>query len=246
MSSGVSFISIGVGEVDRARDFYGSLFGWTIADEPSGRGAVIEGAGVPAGIHGDDPGVGPYVFFRVDDLDAALLRVVELGGGVDVDDHDEAADSVTRFGRFALCRDDQGSSFGLHEPPSGHRDDGEHARLVTVADEWARAVVSNDAARIAGFMTDDWVIVSDSGIRSKQEFLSFVESGDLTHTAMERVGDARTVILGDVGVLTGRFTNTAFYGGRRFDADEWTTDVFVRRDGRWLCLHSQITAVTPA
>jgi predicted enzyme related to lactoylglutathione lyase len=66
-----------------------------------------------------DAGASPYVFFRVDDLDAALARVEELGGarepaGEDHGDEDQAA----RFGRFALCRDDQGSAFGLHEPPA--------------------------------------------------------------------------------------------------------------------------------
>jgi hypothetical protein len=29
----------------------------------------------------------------------------------------------------------------------------------------------------------------------------------------------------------------------RFDADEWVTDVFVRSEGRWVCVLSQITAV---
>jgi uncharacterized protein len=28
-------------------------------------------------------------------------------------------DSEAKFGRFALCKDDQGSSFGLREPPAG-------------------------------------------------------------------------------------------------------------------------------
>ena len=27
--------------------------------------------------------------------------------------------SVAEWGRFKLCRDDQGSPFGLHQPPSG-------------------------------------------------------------------------------------------------------------------------------
>jgi hypothetical protein len=36
-------------------------------------------------------------------------------------------------------------------------------------------------------------------------------------------------------------TNTTHYGGERFDADEWTTDVFVLRNGRWQCVLSQIT-----
>jgi uncharacterized protein len=34
---------------------------------------------------------------------------------MDVEGGDE---SVARFGRFKLCRDDQGSPFGLHQPPA--------------------------------------------------------------------------------------------------------------------------------
>jgi uncharacterized protein len=49
---------------------------------------------------------------------AALERVRELGGSVEEVDHDDDEQSVTRFGRFKLCRDDQGSWFGLHEPPA--------------------------------------------------------------------------------------------------------------------------------
>jgi hypothetical protein len=41
-------------------------------------------------------------------------------------------------------------------------------------------------------------------------------------------------------------TNTAHHLGRRFEADEWTTDVFVRRDGRWVCVLSHITPAAPA
>jgi uncharacterized protein (TIGR02246 family) len=119
------------------------------------------------------------------------------------------------------------------------------AELVAVEDEWARAIVSNDAARIAGFTADDWVIVSASGVGTREQFLSLVRSGALTHSAMERISDARVRVYGDTAVLTARMTNTAHYRGERFDADEWVTDVFVYRDGRWLCVLSQITPVAP-
>jgi uncharacterized protein (TIGR02246 family) len=115
--------------------------------------------------------------------------------------------------------------------------------LVAIVDEWATAIVSNDAGRIAGFMADDWVIVSESGVSTKEQFLSFVISGALTHSAMDRVSDARVRVHGDTAVLTARMTNTAHYDGRRFDADEWVTDVFVYQEGRWLCVLSQITGV---
>lgn len=58
------------------------------------------------------------------------------------------------------------------------------------------ALVSNDPARIAGFLTDDWVIVSESGISSREEFLRVVASGDLTHAAMQLISDARSASMG--------------------------------------------------
>ena len=121
--------------------------------------------------------------------------------------------------------------------------DGVGADLVAVCDDWYAAIVANDADRIASFMADDWVIVSESGISPKSQFLDYVRSGELTHSAMDRAGGARIRSYGDTAVFTARVTNTAHYGGQRFDADEWTSDMFVRRDGRWLCVLTHITAV---
>ncbi len=121
-------------------------------------------------------------------------------------------------------------------------DDAVRAELVAISDDWATAIASNDAERIASFMADDWVIVSESGVSSEDHFLSFIKSGELTHSAMDRAGEASVRVYGDAAVLTCRQTNTAHYQGRRFDADEWTTDVFVRREGRWRCVLSHITA----
>jgi hypothetical protein len=46
-------------------------------------------------------------------------------------------------------------------------------------------------------------------------------------------------------VLSVRVVSTAQYGGRDIDADEWTSDVFVRHDGRWRCALTHITPVEP-
>jgi hypothetical protein len=51
-------------------------------------------------------------------IQSALARVVELGG--EITDFDDGGDesSQARFGRFKFCKDDEGSPFGLHQPPA--------------------------------------------------------------------------------------------------------------------------------
>ncbi len=115
--------------------------------------------------------------------------------------------------------------------------------LIELGDEWAAAMVANDAEEIGRHMADEWVIVSERGISSKEHFLGFVRSGALTHTSFDMVGEARIKAYGETAVLTCRVVNTAHFGGQQFDADEWTSDVFVKRDGRWLCVLSHITPV---
>ena len=119
MAGEVAFFELGVEDVRRGRAFYEGLFGWRFETGPSGEGFTIGTGGVPGGMHGGDKGAAPYLFFRVDDMEAALARVRELGGVVEGMDVESDEDSVARWGRFKLCRDDQGSPFGLHQPPSG-------------------------------------------------------------------------------------------------------------------------------
>ena len=84
------------------------------------RGGVHDrGRGACPGGAGGDKGAAPYLFFRVEDMDTAVERVRELGGVVEEMEVEGDEGSVARFGRFKLCRDDQGSPFGLHQPPSG-------------------------------------------------------------------------------------------------------------------------------
>ncbi|MFE1595007.1 nuclear transport factor 2 family protein [Nocardia sp. NPDC058705] len=115
-------------------------------------------------------------------------------------------------------------------------------QLLAVLDEWQVAIVANDADRIGSFMAEEWVMVSENGITTAEQFLAFVRSGDLTHSAFQRIGDARIRYHGELALLSTRITNTAHFQGIQFDADEWTTDVFRHVDGRWRCLLTQITA----
>jgi uncharacterized protein len=116
MTGEPSFFELGVADAERARTFYTSLFGWSMDAERAG--FSIDAGGFPGGLHPGDPEAAPYLFFRVDDIEAAAARVRELGGRIEEIDVEGDADSAERFGHFRLCRDDQGSPFGLHQPPA--------------------------------------------------------------------------------------------------------------------------------
>ena len=118
MSQPAFFFELGVADAERARAFYAGVFGWALEPGPSGNGYAIDAGGVAGGLHGGDPEAAPYLFFGVEDLDAAIARVRELGGEVLESEHEGDEASEARFGRFKMCRDDQGSPFGLHQPPA--------------------------------------------------------------------------------------------------------------------------------
>lgn len=121
MAGGVSFIEFGAGDAGESARFYAALFGWGTEPGPNGaaNGYSLDVAGTPAGIHSGDPGASPYVFFAVEQMQAACDRVVELGGTVEPLDLNGDADQQAVHGLFTLCRDQQGSPFGLHQRPAG-------------------------------------------------------------------------------------------------------------------------------
>ena len=119
MTGEPAFFELGVQDAERGRAFYEGLFGWRFERGPSGQGWAIHTPTLRGGMHPGDAGASPYMFFAVDDMEAALERVRELGGSVEEMDVEGDEASRARSGRFKLCRDDQGSSFGLHQRPAG-------------------------------------------------------------------------------------------------------------------------------
>ena len=105
MSHGdLTYFWLSVADAERAKGFYGELFGWRFAPGNAPRGWNIEGSNPPGGLHGGASEARANVCFEVDDLEAAMERVRSLGG--------ESGDpQPTEAGRFSVCRDDQGYEF---------------------------------------------------------------------------------------------------------------------------------------
>ena len=99
-------------DVDRCREFYGKLFGWQFDDQTMPGYTLINAGTEPTGglmpKPADAPNACMSVYFQVDDVDAALEQVQELGGRVVV-----PHTPIPNVGSFAMIADPEGIVLGL-------------------------------------------------------------------------------------------------------------------------------------
>jgi predicted enzyme related to lactoylglutathione lyase len=102
----LSLIEFPADDPARARQFWQGVLGIELRERVGAEGSGWQSDDGPAlGVHERGRGPGdsfslPY--FEVDEIEAALARVAELGGSV-----------VHPGTAFAVCRDSEGSPFGL-------------------------------------------------------------------------------------------------------------------------------------
>ena len=113
--------------------------------------------------------------------------------------------------------------------------------LLKVEKDFANAVVSNDAEAIGKFLADNWEIIDpDGNIIDKRRFLSVIKAGTLTHDLMES-SEINVRSYGDSAVVTALTKSKGKFAGQEFTTEERATDFFVKRNGRWQCVFSQLT-----
>ena len=110
----IALVEFPADDVERARRFWQALLDVPLEDRTpaEGRGwQTHAGAGAELGLHARGTGPGDRVslpYFAVADLPASLRRVTELGGSI-----------VHPGERVAICRDSEGSPFGLMQAAPG-------------------------------------------------------------------------------------------------------------------------------
>ena len=115
--------------------------------------------------------------------------------------------------------------------------------LIRVANDWDRAMITNNAAAIGRFMADDWIIVgADGKSMDKATFLGLVQSGKLTHDVMESE-DFDVRVYGDTAVVLARSVSGGTWDGHRFREVERTSCVFVKQQGEWKCVLTHLSKI---
>lgn len=107
MSGPIRLVEFPADDAERARRFWESVLGVELEERRPGEGdgRQTHGGGAELGVHPRGRGPGDRVslpYFAVPDLAAALKRVTAAGGSV-----------IHPGERWAICRDSEGSPFGL-------------------------------------------------------------------------------------------------------------------------------------
>ncbi len=111
--SPVELVEFPADDPERAKGFWSHVLGVSLEPrlEAEGHGWQTHGEGPALGVHGRGTGPGDrfsLAYFAVADLPAALDRVRSAGGEV-----------IHPGERWAVCRDSEGSPFGLVQPAAG-------------------------------------------------------------------------------------------------------------------------------
>lgn len=119
----------------------------------------------------------------------------------------------------------------------GHADSDHMQALQKLNEEYIASVARSDVKRFGEILSDDFQNSNpDGSLVDKQQFLAQI--GRLAAVSNLKCEDVRIRILGDTAIIHGRTTYTkpdGQPGAGRY------TDIWILRDGQWLCVAAHVT-----
>lgn len=109
--------------------------------------------------------------------------------------------------------------------------------------DWTDAIKAGDFDKLGQLIADEWTAIGpDGGKITKQAFIEGYKSGKSKLESFE-FGPLEVKVLGNVAVVQGSDTEKSVTDGKDSSGKYVWTDVFVKRDGKWLAVRSQLAKV---
>ena len=122
----------------------------------------------------------------------------------------------------------------------------EEAVKAVLVDMWD-AVEQGDLERYASYVHPDFTQFGENDVYLAEGkdvevrgMVDWMARSEGVHTEMHQ---PTVTVRGDVAWITYYWTDAGLSGGERFTSRGKSTRIFVREDGRWLCIHGYYTAV---
>jgi ketosteroid isomerase-like protein len=114
--------------------------------------------------------------------------------------------------------------------------------LIKIQREWAEARVKGDSSYTQRLETEDFTVVwFDGRIVNKQEDMKSM-TGDTVFTDF-KIDDLKVRFYGDTGIVVGQGSIKAHTKDQDLSGKYVWTDTFVKQNGEWKAVASQVTRV---
>jgi ketosteroid isomerase-like protein len=115
--------------------------------------------------------------------------------------------------------------------------------LLQLERDWEQANAKNDLAALDRILAPEFVSTdSDGRLATRADVMTRRKSGAVKFATFTQ-DDYKVHLLGDTAIVTGRSTVKGIRDGRDWSGQERFTDVFLRRDGRWLAVSTHASRV---
>ena len=118
------------------------------------------------------------------------------------------------------------------------------AELKKIEQDWLDAYIKSDAAYIKAVESDDYSVTEPDGtVTTKADDVKAVtEKKFILKTAT--MSDFKCRMLGDnAAIVTATLKMSGTEDGEDFSGDYRATDVFEKKDGKWMAVSSQLTKI---
>ncbi len=127
------------------------------------------------------------------------------------------------------------SAIGWRAARSAALPDNATEEILKVDEERNQALQKGDIATLDRIYSDDLVYANATGaLLTKAQHLADLKGRGLNFRSFKH-DDVKVVVHGDTGILTGISTSAVEYHGAVSSSPRRFLNVFVKKDGRWLC-----------
>lgn len=127
--------------------------------------------------------------------------------------------------------------------PSAVSAQGDESKIIAFENLWNQMQINHDAEAMGKMLDNDFVLTDyDGTVYDKNKFLANIRDKS-TQLTVEVSDDMKLHRHGDTVVVTGSTHEKGTEKGKAFSHVGRFTDTWIKKDGQWLCIASQLSLI---
>ena len=123
------------------------------------------------------------------------------------------------------------------------RAQGDETKIIALENLWNQIQINHDADAMAKILDSDFILTDyDGSVMNKAQFLATIRdsSNQLTVEVSE---DMKLHVHGETVIVTGATHERGMLKGKAYQHQGRFTDTWIKKNGQWLCVASQLSLV---